>query len=313
MSALASPRWSVMIPTYNRATYLEQALRSVLAQDPGPEQMQIEVVDNSSNHDVRAVLDRLASPRVALAHVPERRSMTAAMSDSVARARGQWVHILHDDDFTHPGFYAQVAAAFTEHPEVGAVMARYQSVDAQGQPLKQSRLERPTPGVLEGWLEQLILMNHAQYVTTVVRRDVYAAVGPFNERLVACSDWDMWKRIAARYPVWYLPEVLGSYRQHAGSDTTGLVRTGINVADSRLGIELSAAYLPPAQAPGLLRLARRYQARAAYERGLRLLGLGDRTAAWAQLREGWKTYPSPGYVLRLGLGAARRRLVRPAV
>jgi len=96
--------WSVMLPTYNRAGFLEQALRSVLAQDPGPEQMQIEVVDNSSTTDVRDVVSRLGSSRVALHHEPARFSVTAAMNRCLARARGQWVHILHDDDYTHPGW-----------------------------------------------------------------------------------------------------------------------------------------------------------------------------------------------------------------
>ena len=46
----ACPFWSVMIPTYNpRADYLEETLHSVLQQDPGPEQMQIEVIDDGSN------------------------------------------------------------------------------------------------------------------------------------------------------------------------------------------------------------------------------------------------------------------------
>ena len=51
----ARPYWSVMIPTYNpRADYLEETLRSVLQQDPGPEQMQIEVIDDGSTVDVAA-------------------------------------------------------------------------------------------------------------------------------------------------------------------------------------------------------------------------------------------------------------------
>ena len=63
------PRWSVMIPTYNCARYLEATLRSVLTQDPGPEAMQIEVVDDHSTaDDPEDVVTRLgggASPSTA--------------------------------------------------------------------------------------------------------------------------------------------------------------------------------------------------------------------------------------------------------
>ena len=47
----ARPKWSVMIPAYNCARFLAATLESVLAQDPGPAQMQIEVVDDCSSDD----------------------------------------------------------------------------------------------------------------------------------------------------------------------------------------------------------------------------------------------------------------------
>ncbi len=59
------PTWSVMIPTYECANYLEHTLRSVLAQDPGPEIMQIEVVDDHSvGDDPSAVVGDLGGDRV---------------------------------------------------------------------------------------------------------------------------------------------------------------------------------------------------------------------------------------------------------
>src|SRR6476660_2949045 len=63
-----SPFWSVMIPTYNaRADYLEETLRSVLQQDPGPDQMQIEVIDDaSSNGAPTEFVRKLAGKRVAV-------------------------------------------------------------------------------------------------------------------------------------------------------------------------------------------------------------------------------------------------------
>ena len=245
------PGWSVMLPTYNRADYLEQALLSALAQDPGPEQMQIEVVDNSSTDAVQQVVSRLGSSRVVLYHEPKRINPTEGMNLCLARARGQWVHILHDDDFTQPGFYTQAAEVFNHHPAVGAVLVRNDTVDPNGRRLELSRLLRPTPGVLDGWLETIAVTNNLQYVSIAVRREVYETLGAFDPRLRYAADWDMWKRIAMRYPVWYLPEPLASYRIHPGSDTTRLVRTAGIAADTRLAIELSGDYLPPADALGM--------------------------------------------------------------
>lgn len=299
-----------MLPTYNRADYLEQALLSALAQDPGPEQMQIEVVDNSSTDAVQQVVSRLGSSRVVLYHEPKRINPTEGMNLCLTRARGQWVHILHDDDFTQPGFYTQAAEVFNHRPEVGAVLVRNDTVDPNGRRLELSRLLRPTPGVLDGWLETIAVTNNLQYVSIAVRREVYETVGAFDPRLRYAADWDMWKRIAMRYPVWYLPEPLASYRIHPGSDSTRLVRTAGIAADTRLAIELSGDYLPPAEAPRLMRLARRYYARSALNRGMRYLLEGKGTAGLAHLREGWKTYPSVWHTLRVVLGGARRALRR---
>lgn len=58
------PLWSVMIPTYNCAKYLRETLASVLVQDPGPDVMQIEVVDDhSTKDDPEAVVKELAGDR----------------------------------------------------------------------------------------------------------------------------------------------------------------------------------------------------------------------------------------------------------
>src|SRR5438034_11453647 len=100
------PYWSVMIPTYNpRAEYLEETLKSVLQQDPGPEQMQIEVIDDgSTDNTVSEVVRRIGAGRVAFHAVPQNRGLANTWNLCVERARGNWVHILHQDDTMLPCF-----------------------------------------------------------------------------------------------------------------------------------------------------------------------------------------------------------------
>jgi len=94
------PFWSVMIPTYNpQPHYLEETLRGVLLQDPGPEQMQIEVIDDGSADDTASeVVRRIGAGRVAFYAVPQNRGLANTWNLCVERARGNWVHILHQDD-----------------------------------------------------------------------------------------------------------------------------------------------------------------------------------------------------------------------
>ncbi|MFZ0430475.1 MAG: glycosyltransferase, partial [Acidobacteriota bacterium] len=81
--------WSVMIPTFNCATFLRETLASVLAQDPGPAQMQIEVVDDrSTKDDPEEVVRELGRGRVAFHRNRRNQGVTANFNSCVARSRG---------------------------------------------------------------------------------------------------------------------------------------------------------------------------------------------------------------------------------
>src|SRR5436190_1477063 len=104
---LDRPFWSVMIPVYNRVTWLEQALRSVVNQFRNDAHVQIEVVDDCSSDkpDLQNVVDRVGDKRVSVHRNAHRLGMVGNWNECVNRSRGQWVHLLHDDDYVLPGFY----------------------------------------------------------------------------------------------------------------------------------------------------------------------------------------------------------------
>ena len=215
-----------MIPTFNRAMVVE-TIQSVLAQDPGPERMHIEVVDNhSTNLDVEALVRDLGHGRVAFHRNPQNIGLYNNLNNCVQRARGQWVHILHDDDLVYPGFYHAMEAAAKTEPTIGAAFCSTCLIDAQGRQITHQNLEHPIPGVYPDLLGRLLRGNAIQFPSMVVRRQVYADIGPFDPAIDYVSDWDMWMRIAAKYPVWYEPRALAGYRRHEGSETSSLLRSG---------------------------------------------------------------------------------------
>ncbi len=124
------PFWSVMIPTYNRADYLERTLKSVLEQAPGPDEMQIEVVDNCSTKcDTEAIVKRLAGDRISFFRQPETVIPNLQGITCMRRSRGRWVHIQHDDDMVMPGFYDTYKRFIDEHTGVVLVYCRAIAVD----------------------------------------------------------------------------------------------------------------------------------------------------------------------------------------
>lgn len=283
------PLWSVMIPTYNRTKYLEQTLKSVLEQAPGSDIMQIEVIDNCSTEaDPEAVVRRISQNRVSFYKQPKNVGSIANFTTCIKRARGHLVHILHDDDLVLPGFYSHLQSAF-EGPTIGAAFCRYAHVDESNRQQYLPVLERTTPGIVSNWLERIAVRQLIQPPAIVVRRSVYEKLGGFHPELLYTTDWEMWKRIAAHYQVWYEPKTLAYYRIHSSSTTSDLIRSGKNVVDIRNAIEISRAYLPNSIADKLSDKATEDCALfnalgAAYE----TLSRGDTVTTIVQIREALK-------------------------
>jgi len=266
-AGVGEPFWSVMIPTYKRTTYLEAALRSVLAQDEGPERMQIEVVDNCSpTPDVQAMVQRVGAGRITFFQQKSNLGMLANWQTCISRARGRWVHILHDDDVVYDGFYARLGEGLRQSPEAVAGLVRYAYMKSDGTPVQKSHLEAPASGLLRDYLPLIAARNRIQMAAIVVRRDVYGTAGPFREDLVYTLDWEMWVRVALAGPIWYEPEVLAGYRTHDGNETSRMTETGADTIDMRRAVEVISGQLPAGIRRSCRRAGLAYVAESALEK-----------------------------------------------
>ena len=294
------PFLSVMIPTYNpNLKYLVKTLRSVLEQELGVDEMQIEVVDDcSTQNDPETIVNEISRGRVQFYRQPRNLGIVANWNACIQRARGHWVHILHQDDLVLKGFYRCLQEALGKEPTVGAAFCRHSYIDEKDDCLVLSLLERETPGVLSDWLELIATMQRVQFPSIIVRRSTYEELGGFCPQARSAADWEMWKRIAAHYPVWYEPQLLASFRLHSASESSHLIRAGTNIADTRRAIEISKSYLPKAVTPELCIKAREYYALDALSRARSMLNRHDIAAAIAQIQEGLKCSNSPR-VIRL--------------
>jgi glycosyltransferase involved in cell wall biosynthesis len=288
------PMWSVMIPTYNCAAYLAHTLRSVLEQSPSPDEMQIEVVDDvSTSDDPEAVVREVGAGRVAFFRQPKNVGPQANFTACIQRARGHWVHILHGDDMVRPGFYAAMNDAIRRDPAIHAAFSRVINIDEDNGWIDLSDRERTTAGVIPDLIQRLAIWNRIMFPSIVVRRSAYEQLGGFHPQLFHSADWDMWKRVASRYRVWYEPHPLAMYRIHRLSDTFRLMQTGANIADARMAIDIAAHYLPPGQARRLSGQARLHHALYAIELAHERMQRGDWRAARAQVAAGLRCCPSP--------------------
>jgi glycosyltransferase involved in cell wall biosynthesis len=225
------PLWSVMIPTFNCAKYLRQTLESVLAQDQGSDQMQIEVVDDYSTTDEpKTVVEEVGKGRVAFHRKPKNEGAIANFNTCIQRSRGHLLHILHGDDYVLPGFYQRLTEEAQLHPDVSLVAVRAFHVDEEGVILAVGpRLPKLENG--SHLIEDFFYETPIQFPGIVVRRDFYEKNGGFIPALVHTADCEMWARATGLAGGLVTREVLACYRLFAGNDSGRLARTGENLRD----------------------------------------------------------------------------------
>jgi glycosyltransferase involved in cell wall biosynthesis len=279
------PLWSVMIPTYNCARYLGDALRSVLQQDLGPDRMQIEVVDDvSTNDDPEEVVKALGKGRVSFYRQPRNDGAIANFNGCINRSSGELVHILHGDDLVADGFYQAIEKLAETHPDVGLYATRIFFVDEEaiitGVSRRVPELEAPSRIAAPFFYK-----DPMQFAGIAVRRRAYEQVGGFRPDLVHTADCEMWARVTSACGSVMTSNVLAYYRIFSANDSGRLARTAENIHDIR---RLSSVFAD--SYPGFSRAtAARAAAALAWKQYRRFKRLGDENAAranyevWADL------------------------------
>jgi glycosyltransferase involved in cell wall biosynthesis len=239
------PLWTVLIPTWNCAAFLEQTLASVLVQDPGADRMEIIVVDDhSTKDDPEEVVNRVGGGRVRFIRQQQNVGKVRNYESGISASRGRLIHQLHGDDRVKPGFYKEMESAFSMFPEAGAFFCQSIYINDAGEITGRTGIERPEVGLLDNWLPQIVVQQHIQTPSMVLRREVYETVGGFDRRLDMCEDWEMWIRTATKFQVGFIPEALAEYRISQLNTTTRTTFAGTRAAVLRKVIEIADSYLP---------------------------------------------------------------------
>jgi glycosyltransferase involved in cell wall biosynthesis len=243
------PIWSVMISTYNCIDYFKEALESVLFQDPGPEKMQIEVIDDASTDgDYEYWVNKIGKGRVSIFRQKENVGSLRNFETCINRSTGLYVHILHGDDCVVNGFYDEVESLYNKFPEIGAAFTGCDLIDKNSKKLDNIyEVILDKPGIITDFLPKIALRQLIQPPSIVVKRCVYEALGSFYAVHYG-EDWEMWVRIASHFPIAYSPKHLALYRvANDKSISYCSFISGQNVRDLNKVIEIIQNYIPKKQ------------------------------------------------------------------
>lgn len=203
------PLVSAIIPTYNRAVYITQAIDSALAQRY--DNLEIIVVDDGSTDLTSNALAPYASRILLLRQ--KNQGVSVARNTAIAASHGEYIALLDSDDLWLPGKLARQVDYLVANPDVGMVACHAIAIDDDGLPLNVAPLF-PFQG--QGWvsLETNVLRSPLPVDTLVIRRECLPEPTPFTPGVAYGEDWEMCLRVGARYPIWFMDETLAAVRVH---------------------------------------------------------------------------------------------------
>lgn len=212
MSPLA-PVVTVIIPSLNRPQLTRRALASALAQDGV--RVEVVIVDDGSTPPIAQSLGQL-DQRVRIVRHETSKGVAAARNHGMAIARAPWLAFLDDDDVWAPGKLALQLAAITEVDAKWCVSGAISFDESMQKALEGNRPASDTALALE-----LCRCNAVPGGGSgvVVSAEAVRLAGGFDETLSMLADWEMWHRLAHRWPAAIRSEYLVGYLQHAGSMT----------------------------------------------------------------------------------------------
>jgi glycosyltransferase involved in cell wall biosynthesis len=275
----------IAIPTHAEPRWLAEAMSSVLSQTHG--ELTLRIIDNSpGGGTAERVVDgfRKDDPRVehiATGGIPPAENWTAA----IQAGHAPYVAVLPHDETWEPDWLSRRIEFLEAHPECAYAFSAYRFMDEHDRivatPAHQVRAGVQTP---REFVPKLYMNNRIAPGSILIRRSSLETVGPyFRGESRMGFDWELWMRMAVRYPIGYLAVRDNIGRVHPGSATSLATRWGaMHVAMTRRNDELIAEAMDGWKLPARVR-RRRYEY-AHLKAALDYLDESDHAAARQHLR-----------------------------
>lgn len=233
------PLVSIVTPSFNQGNYLEETIRSVLAQDYP--RIEFIIVDGGSKDNSVEVIQSYAD-RLAWWVSEKDKGHADGLNKGFARATGEILAWLNSDDaYTSPTVVSEVVAFLQANPKVGMVYADANLTDDTGKviglfPSRQTSYRAMLRGSV-----------HIPQATTFFRADLFRQVGPLSLSLFFGFDYDLWVKLAKVSEIRYLPRTWANFRLHeAGKSVVNDDRCYpdmIRVAERETGRKLTSLQL----------------------------------------------------------------------
>ena len=206
---------SVIIPTYNRAKFVVQAVKSVLEQDYAP--LEIIVVDDGSTDNTEEVLKPYFNC-IIYSRQPNQ-GTAVARNAAIQVSRGEYIALLDSDDVWKEGKVRLQVEFLESHRQYGMVACNVVQIDSDGIEVSARGFRVTEPRVS---LERVLLDSPLPPSSLLCRREALRFPEPFTPGLNFCEDWEFCLRLAGTWPIGFIDQPLVAFRSHAQNLTAPL-------------------------------------------------------------------------------------------
>ncbi|MEA3377272.1 MAG: glycosyltransferase [Chloroflexota bacterium] len=210
------PTVSVIIPTYNRREYVQEAIDSVLAQTY--KDYEIIVVDDGSTDGTGEALKARYGDGIRYVW-QENQGESVARNRGTDMARGEYVGFLDSDDLYLPHKLEKQVPILEESPDVGMVFAGAWIIDEEGDRVGDKTLDNGTDAESFDTTDLYFSNFIGGPSTTLIRKGVFDRTGVFDPEIRFAEEWDLWLRIVSESRVVGLDEMLACIRRHRGGQS----------------------------------------------------------------------------------------------
>jgi glycosyltransferase involved in cell wall biosynthesis len=203
---------AIVIPAYNQAHYLGEAIRSALAQTYAD--LAVIVVDDGSTDPTREVVESFNDPRITYVY-QENAGLSAARNTGIRRTNSPYISFLDSDDLFLPEKLSLLVPLLEKDAEIHLAAGQAVVIDEKGRRReKQSENKIPDPS------SRFLLYNPLHVGSVLLRRACLEKIGLFDEDLRAYEDWDLWLRLLrAGYRIAWIDQPVSLYRFHEAQMT----------------------------------------------------------------------------------------------
>jgi glycosyltransferase involved in cell wall biosynthesis len=223
-----SPLVSVIVPSYNTAQYVPQAVDSILNQTY--RNLEVHVVDDGSTDNTREVMRAYANDPRVIYHHQKNRGEAGARNTGIRAAKGELIALCDADDLWVPRKLEVQVPCFRDRPEVGIVYTNTVQVDSNNNEINTYRTGRHNGRITE----KLFGENFVTGATSMFRRECFETA-MYDETLSTCADYDLSLRLSVKHQFYYLDEITYRYRTWPGqvSNPRNLLRFHDNIVRLR--------------------------------------------------------------------------------